>query len=511
MIANRYFHTTLLFVLGGLLGDIVPIVAPCRAEEKAPRLNVLFIAVDDLRPRLACYGEPNVKTPNIDRLAAEGLVFRRAYCQMAACNPSRCSLLTSRRPDTTTVFGNKKHFREALPDVVTLPQQFKLHGYHTQSLGKIFHGTLRSEKHTDPVSWTVPEWRPPHVQYASPEGVEVIKRLYAKEIKKSKRSVAELMKRKMYRGLVWEAPDVPDSALMDGQVADKAIEVLRKVKDRPFFLGVGFFKPHAPYVAPKKYFDLYKLDDIVLPKNSHLPEDVPALAHNDSKEVRNYHGFPKSGPVPEKTQREVILAYNACVSYVDAQIGRIFEQLDRLGLRDKTVIVLWGDHGYHLSHNGLWGKNTNFEASARVPLIVSVPGMKSAGKRTDAMVELVDLYPTLCDVCGVPPTEGLQGASFAPVLEKPDRPWKTAAFTQHPRPLYDPKASMGHSIRTDRYRLTEWTGPRLKKPVYELYDYQTDPGETVNLADRPEYTDQVTVLTKRLHAGWQAAVPKAEK
>ena len=471
------------------------------------KMNVLFIAVDDLRPRLKCYGEPTVKSPNIDRLASEGVVFRNAFCQMASCNPSRCSLLTSRRPDTTTVFGNRKHFRSVLPDVVTLPQQFKLHGYFTQSLGKIFHGTYRRDKHQDPVSWSVPEWRPDYVTYATPEGIAILKKRYPKYFKNRRQTPQQIMADRPMKGLVWEAPDVPDNAMNDGRLAEKAIEVLRDIKDRPFFLGVGFVKPHAPYVAPKKYFDLYDLDEIELPANNQLPLHGTPLAHNDSKEVRGYLRFPNSGPVKEKTQREVILAYNACVSYIDAQIGKIFAELDRLGLRDKTIIVLWGDHGYHLGHNGLWGKNTNFDAAARVPLIISVPGMKTAGKSTEGFVELVDLYPTLCELCDVPLTEGQQGASFAPLLNKPDQSWKKATFTQHPRPLYDPKGSMGHSMRTARYRLTEWTGPRLKKRVYELYDYQTDPGETTNLADVPEYQKIKKELITQLHQGWKAALP----
>jgi len=483
------------------------------AEQTAksrPKLNVLFIAVDDLRPRLHCYGEPGVQSPTIDRLASEGVVFRNAFCQMAACNPSRSSLITSRRPDTTTVFDNNRRFRMALPNVVTLPQQFKRHGYFTRSLGKVIHGTYRRDKpHEDPLSWSVPEWRPDYVGYATPEGLAVLRRLYPKQFNHPRQSPQEVMAQRSYNGLAWESPDVPDNALFDGRLADKAVEVLREIKDRPFFLAVGFIKPHAPYVAPKKYFDLYDLNAVELPANDRLPRDVPPLATNNSAEVRGYVGVPRSGPIPEKKQREIVRAYNACVSYVDAQIGKVLDELTRLGLRDKTVIVLWGDHGYHVGHNGQWGKNTNFDAAARVPLIVSVPG-SSAGKTSEAIVELVDLYPTLCDICGVPPTEGLEGTSFAPVLQRPDRPWKKAAFTQHPRPLGKPNASMGRSIRTNRYRLTEWTGPRLKQPLYELYDYQNDPGETVNLADRPEYENLRKELTTRLHAGWKAAVPHSD-
>ncbi|NLX96242.1 MAG: sulfatase, partial [Rhodopirellula sp.] len=473
-----------------------------------PPLNVLFVAVDDLRPRLGCYGEPGVRTPNIDRLASEGVVFRNTFCQMASCNPSRSSLLTGRRPDTTTIFDNRRTLRSALPDVVTLPQQFKRHGYFTRSLGKVFHGTYRSDKkHEDPISWSVPEWRPDYVGYATPEGLAVLRRLHPKPFNNPRQSPQEVMAQRGYSGLIWESPDVPDNALMDGRLADKAVETLREIKDRPFFLAVGFAKPHAPYVAPKKYFDLYDPDAIELPVNDQPPRDVPPLASNGSAEVRGYVGVPRSGPIPEKTRREIVRAYNACTSYVDAQVGKVLDELTRLGLRDRTVIVLWGDHGYHLGHNGEWGKNTNFDAAARVPLVVSSPGLAS-GKSSAAIVELVDLYPTLCEVCGVPTTQGLEGTSFRPVLETPDRPWKKAAFTQHPRPLGQPGASTGRSIRTERYRLTEWTGPRLKHPTYELYDYHDDPGETVNLAHRPEYEERRKELTNQLHKGWKAALPE---
>ncbi|MBN2217265.1 MAG: sulfatase-like hydrolase/transferase [Pirellulales bacterium] len=488
-------------------------VPAAEAIETRPALNVLFIAVDDLRPRLECYGESGAQSPNIDRLASEGVVFRNAFCQFAACNPSRSSLMTSRRPDTTTVFDNRRRFRSALPDVVTLPQQFKRLGYFTCSLGKVIHGTYRADKaHEDPLSWSVPEWRPDYVGYATPEGLAVLRRRFPSQFgDRARYSAAETMAHRGYPGLAWESPDVPDDALFDGRLANKAIEVLREVKDRPFFLAVGFIKPHAPYVAPKKYFDLHNLDAIELPANDRLPRDGTPLAHADSAEVRGYEGVPARGPISLKTQRELVRAYNACVSYVDAQIGRILDELARLGLRENTVVVLWGDHGYHLGHNGLWGKNTNFDSAARVPLIVSAPGLKAAGKTSDALVELVDLYPTLCDVCGVPLPEGLEGTSFRPLLDTPNRPWKKAAFTQHSRPLGQPGASMGRSMRTDRYRLTEWTGPRLKKPVHELYDYQTDPGETVNLANRPEYKSLREDLTAQLDAGWKAALPSESR
>ncbi|NOY00073.1 MAG: sulfatase-like hydrolase/transferase, partial [Verrucomicrobia bacterium] len=262
------------------------------------RLNVLFIAVDDLRPNISCYGVSGLKTPNMDRLAARGMLFRRAYCQIASCGPSRASVLTGRRPDTTTVFDNRRHFREALPEVVTLPQHFKDNGYHTRSIGKIFHGIFSEEINDDPASWSEPAWRPKAVQYRSEEGMRVLHQRFPKQFDDSLKPQEEVQAQRRYKGLAVEAPDVNDNDLIDGRTADEAIKVIRQVKDKPFFLAVGFVKPHAPYVAPKKYFDLYNIDDVAFLGVDKLPQGTTDLASNGSKELRGYTGIARKGEIP---------------------------------------------------------------------------------------------------------------------------------------------------------------------------------------------------------------------
>jgi arylsulfatase A-like enzyme len=483
--------------------------SPAVAEE---RPNVLFIAVDDLRPELGCYGVPVIQSPNIDALARRGTVFTRAYCQQAVCNPSRASLLTGRRPDTTRVYGNGTHIRRALRDVVTLPQHFKGHGYHTQAFGKVFHMGM-----DDPASWSVPLTRAMTPMYvdetAEAAWRDEIRRRYTPEAFRRRASqidpdrgiVLQLGSGGggVHRGPAWEAPDVSDDALMDGQTANQAVEALRRIRNKRFFLAVGFFKPHLPFVAPKKYFDLYPPEKLRLAENPHPPEDVPKIALHNSGELRGqYTDVPKSGPVPDAKARELIRGYYAATTYVDAMIGRVLDELDRLGLRQKTVVVLWGDHGWQLGEHGLWGKATNFEAATRSPLIFSAPGQKHLGATTDTLAEFVDIYPTLCDLCGLPIPEGLEGSSLAPAIDDPNRPWKQAAFSQYPR-----GKAMGHSLRTDRYRYTEWAVPGEKPTAIELYDHQHDPQENVNLAGRPENKDLVTELSRMLRAGWRAALP----
>ena len=495
---------------------LFPFVAcadPAAADGPVRRPNVLFIAVDDLRPQLGCYGDPVVKSPSIDKLASGGIVFTRAYCQQAVCSPSRTSLLTGRRPDTTRIYDLQTHFRLHLPDVVTLPEHFKKHGYHTQGLSKIYHGGL-----DDPQSWSVPHWAPSQGQYAKPETLALLERKREQmrpQIERARRrhSVEKDPKtglvlritgpRVRVHGPPWEDPDVPDNALNDGATADRAIEIMREVKDKPFFLAVGFLKPHLPFVAPKKYYDMYPLDSIRLPSNMSPPEDCPPIALTDWGELRAYEGMPRSGPLSERQVRELIRGYYAAASYTDAQIGRLLDELDRLGLADKTIVVLWGDHGWQLGEHGLWCKHTNFELATRSLLILRVPGRGSAGARTSALVEFVDIYPTLCELAGLPLPDGLEGTSMVPLIEDPSRPWKKAAFSQYPRGKV-----MGYSMRTDRYRYTEWAEPGKPPVAVELYDHQKDPGENVNLASRPEYKAIVSELSKALHDGWRAARPQ---
>ncbi len=470
------------------------------ADEARP--NVLFIAVDDLRPQLACYGHEEMITPNFDALARRGMVFERAYCQAAVCRASRLSLLTGLRPDSTRIQSNGgPFFRTRMPDLVTLPQQFKNHGYHSQSFGKIFHGAMKvRSRWNDVKSWSAPAWWPGPRYYYTPEGIASARQAFARS-RPSKDVPLDAWVDYFVLGQSYEAPEVEDNVLYDGQVADQAIATLGKIHQRPFFLAVGFLKPHLPFIAPKKYWDLYPADRVHVADNQHPPRDVPKMALTNWGHPRAYTDVPDSGPMPKDLVLRLTRGYAACVSYVDAQIGRVLSELDRLGLRENTIVVLWGDHGYHLGENDIWGKATNFELSTRVPLIVSAPRMKAAGRKSSALVELVDLYPTLCELAGLPLPKHLEGTSLAPLLDSPDRPWKTAAFSQYPR-----SRAKGRSIRTSRWRLTRWAESG-KTVGLELYDHQRDPGENENLAARAEHASLVQQLTDQLDAGWQAARP----
>ncbi len=502
-------------------------VSAAQAGTKKPTgHNVLFIAVDDMRPELGCYGYDYMHTPNIDRLASRGTLFKRAYCQQAVCNPSRASLMTGLRPDSTKVHDLKRHFRLGVPDAVTVAQHFKEHGYHSQAISKIYHRGL-----DDRLSWSVPQMRPEAPTYIS-EAIHDQIRKTKRELKSqgiatsrgpSKKDpltgiAIELSSRKYVRvhGPSWEAPDVPDNALCDGKTADRIIELLGEFKkeDKAFFLACGFIKPHLPFVAPKRYFDLYPLRGISLPTNRFYPTNVPELALHRSLEFRVYSDVPDKGPIAELQLRQSLRAYRACVSYVDAQVGKILDELDRLGLRENTVVVLWGDHGWHLGEQNLWGKMTNFEIATRVPMIISAPGQQHAGAKTDALSEFVDIYPTLCELCQLPVPENLEGTSLVPVMNEPARKWKAAAFSQYPRPGHYPSEAnirqMGYSMRTDRYRYTEWRDHKTGKVLArELYDYQTDPQGNANVAGAAENAE----LVKRLGhiVGGAVSVPYAPK
>ncbi len=455
----------------------------------ADRPNVLFIAVDDMRVELGCYGDTIVKSPNIDRLAARGTLFNRAYCQQAVCNPSRASLLTGLRLETLGIWDLPTHFRQKMPDVVTLPQLFKQHGYHAQDIGKIFHNWRQDDYKGDPPSWSVPA-----VMHYNNHGADqaVVNGKVPPNLSNVPRT---------------EMRDVPDDAYFDGRIADMAVATLRELKDRPFFLAVGFWKPHAQFNAPKKYWDLYNRSDIKPPVNPDPPANVPAIALHDSREIlRAFKNRPGGRPTAAETLA-LRHGYYAATSYVDAQVGKVVDELDRLGLQDKTIIVFWSDHGYHLGEHSLWAKTSNFELDARVPLIIATPQHKR-GQTTDALVELLDVYPTLADLCGLPAPKELAGASLRPVLDDPSTQVKSAAFTQHPRPAYpadgeDPNV-MGYSMRTDRYRYTEWRDFKSGKIVArELYDHENDPREEENIAQQPQFA----ALVKQLHEKLSQTIP----
>lgn len=430
--------------------------------------NVLFIMVDDLRPLLGCYGHPEMHTPNIDALAQRGTLFNRAYCQYPLSNPTRASIFAGLRPDTTNVRVNSTFVRNKLPDMVTLFQHFKEHGYHTQSLGKIAY---RPKFDDDDFSWSVPSWRPVWRAVDKPNTPS------------------------------WRALKVRDSELSDGKIADRAVKTLEVIKDRQFFLGVGFRKPHFPLEAPQKYFDLYNPDTFNLPASLHPPQNAPQIALTNWNSIREFQDLPSGkAPISEAKILEITHAYVASISFIDAQIGYVLKQLDTLGLTKSTVILFCGDHGHHLGEHGILGKDSLFEVSLHSPLIVSIPGQLHTGTKTDALVEFVDIYPTLCEACQLPIRGELEGFSAMPIIQQPTLPWKTGAFSQLRR-----AGENGNSIRTQRYRYTEW-GIDGRRGI-ELYDYEADPDETLNVADLLENTELVARLSEQLHAGWQSALP----
>lgn len=471
------------------------------------RPNVLFLVVDDLKPDLGCYGDKLAITPHIDRLAARGLTFTRAYCQQAICSPSRTSVLTGRRPDSTRVYDLQTHFRRTIPGAVALPEQFKRHGYETTGFSKIYHNGL-----DDVRSWSIPSWTPSGPPWGSPANAARAESLEKSLVERGWQGAPvpprneEDRKR---RGPSWSSPDVADNELPDGETADAVVAALAELRGKPFFLAAGFLKPHLPFTAPKRYFDLYRDARFTPAANPFPPKGAPSFALHNAGELRAYLDIPAAGPIAERKAIELLRAYYACTSYTDAQIGKVLGALDRLGLRDNTVVILWGDHGYHLGDHGLWNKHTTYEQATRAPMILSVPGQKAAGRKTAALTEFVDIYPTLCELCGVPLPEGLEGTSFAPLVAAPDRPWKRAAFSQYPRAIPGLGAAMGRSIRTGRYRLTEWTVPGKDFRAVELYDYEADPAENVNLAEMPGHAARVRELTEQLHAGWRGAMPRS--
>ncbi|MEN9536917.1 MAG: hypothetical protein RLZZ178_914 [Verrucomicrobiota bacterium] len=450
------------------------------AAETKP-LNVLFIAVDDLRPEVNASGNNVIKTPNLDRIAARGTTFDRAYCQQAVCSPSRSSLMTGRRPDATRVWDLETHFRTALPEAVTVAQHFKNHGYHSQGMGKIFHGGF-----DDAPSWSVAWQTPKAPQYANDEN----QKLQASNIDKKGRG----------RGPAYESGDVPDDTYTDGKTARLAAQTLAELKQKgkPFFLAVGMAKPHLPFVSPKKYWDLYDPAKIYVPAFQKLPAGAPGFVGHTNGELSSYAGMPKDGIVDAATARMLRHGYYAAISYMDAQVGIVLDALEKEGLADSTVIVLWGDHGWQLGEHGLWHKHTNFEVSARAPLLISMPGQKAAGRKSASLAEFIDIYPTLADACGLPKPKDVEGVSLRPVLDDASAQVRPVAISQYPRNDAG-KSLMGYSIRDDRWRLTLWRD-RKDNTIHatELYDETNDPHETVNVATKAEHAEVIARLTKFL-------------
>lgn len=505
--------------------------------------NVLFIAIDDLRPELGCYGSPIAQSPHLDELAKEGMRFDRAYCQQAICSPSRASLMTGARPDQIGVIENTAYFRELNPEVVTLPQHFISQGYEAVYCGKIYHGRMTDERH----SWS----RKAAYDQCSverthlPGGYALVEnqKLWASNKEKMLARYGQQGSGGLIHGPAYESADVHDHAYSDGFSTQLAIATLRdhleKKPKQPLFLALGFKKPHLNFVAPKKYWDLYDREKIKLSQQSGAPIAGAATGLHASFELRTRHGIPKKGPIGPELAQTLLHGYYACVSYVDAQIGLMLEALEEAGVRDDTVIVVWGDHGWHLGDMGIWGKATNYEIATRVPLIVWTPNMQARGQHSKALVELVDIYPTLCELTNLPVPEHLAGESFASLLDDPKEEGKEYAVSQFPNPalrewaanplspgmrqtffgplieaveerikrqqgkLWDRELFenhlMGYSLRTNRHRLVAWLDYRNvhAEPLFlELYDHAKDPKESQNIAKK--FPDKTQALLTRL-------------
>ncbi len=474
------------------------------------RPNLLLILVDDLKPALGCYGDPAAKTPNIDALAARGMRFDLAYCNQAVCAPSRFTLMLGSHSTSTGLYGLGSELRDLVPDAVTMPQHFATHGgYRTESLGKVFH--IGHGNEGDPASFSVPHFKDKVIEYLDPASTDGGK-LTREEALFTNRELDRI--KSLPRGAAFESPVADDGDYADGRVAGETVRRLRAAKERresdgtPFFIACGFVRPHLPFSAPKKYWDLHDPEALPMPEYEALPAGAPAVAGKRGGEIAAYEPIPPKGPIGDDLKRQLIHGYYASTSYVDAQIGRVIAALDALDLAGNTIVVLWGDHGFHLGDLGIWTKHTNYEQANRIPLIIAAPGVTVPGSSTGQPAESVDLFPTLADLAGLPAPAGPQpidGVSLVPVLVDPDARVRDHAFHAYP------KSTMGRAIRTNRHRLVEWKTPGADAATaeYELYDYETDPLETRNLA--PEQPAVVAELRAKLAAYPEAVTGAREK
>lgn len=476
------------------LAAVAILTAPSLAESKQE--NVLIFFIDDLRPELNCYGSDYIHSPAIDKLASQGVLFEKAYCQQALCAPSRISLMTGQYPDTTGITGLFTPLTKVQPNALTLPRYFKERGYATCSYGKVYH-----HNRDDRASWS--ELAPKvTTRYASQRTLNAIEQRVA-EGKKRGLGIDEL--RILGKGPAVEAADVEDEAYPDGQVATQAIESLQKNKDKPFFLCVGFTKPHLPFAAPKRFWNLYDRAQFTIPDRN-LPADAPKLAFTQWGELRGYRGVPNEGPLSDAQTRELRHGYAASISFVDAQVGKVMTELDRLGLRKNTIVVLWGDHGYKLGEFGAWCKHTNFELDTRVPFIVSAPGF-AKGVRSRSLIEMTDVFPTLAELTGEDVPSACEGISLEPVLRDPAVALRSFALTQYGR-----GSTMGYSLRTHRWRYTEWIQSTTHRVVgRELYDHQKTQSPLRNLAIDPQQADRIEELSTQLNAAQRIATSNIYK
>lgn len=473
----------------------------CSTAGASERPNVLIILVDDLKPALGCYGDTVAKTPNIDRLAARGMRFDLAFCNEALCAPSRFTLMLGSHPTSTGLYGLGSHLRKALPDAVTMPQYFaKFGGYRTESLGKVFHVGHGNEG--DPQSFGVPPFKDKVIEYRDPASTDGGK-LTREEALFTNQKLDQI--RSLPRGAAFESPDVKDADYADGRVAAEVVKRLAAAKARrqqvgtPFFIAAGFVRPHLPFSVPKKFWDIHDPATLPMPRFEQLPAGSPKVAQKRGGEIAAYSPVPvrEDAEFSPALKRRLIHGYYAATSFVDAQIGKVVDALDRLGMTESTIIVLWGDNGFHLGDLGIWTKHTNYEQAAHIPLLMIAPGVTRPGSSTRQLAETVDIFPTLTELAGLPAPRGPQpidGFSLVPVLKNPNARVRDHAFHCYP------KEKLGRAIRTERYRLVEWKRPGAPADTaeIELYDYESDPLETRNFAtDEPEVVGKLRAILAR--------------
>ncbi len=515
------------FSYGLALLSILVMFGCTRHEKEVIKPNILFISIDDLRPTLGAYGDPTAITPNIDRLAGEGMTFRQTFAQVAVCAPSRASLMTGLRPDSTRVWHLGDKFRELKPNAVTMPQYFSKFGYHTVNLGKIFHNYM-----PDSISWDEPDLRP--ARYVQADWLKRDGETFyiSEEVNRSQAVKRDsLLKLRPVRyadgwntGPAWEAADVHDSMYYDGAQNELTKMTLTRLakKKEPFYMGLGFFRPHLPFAVPKKYWDLYDPEKIPLAANPDVPENAPGFTMNSMYELRHYDGFNHIGHpestyrMSEDTARILKHGYYASVSYVDALLGNLIAHMKEIGIYENTIIILWGDHGWKLGDHNSWGKMTNYNIDLQVPMIIRYPNQENRGAQTFEITELVDMFPSLCEIAGIEVPDYMQGTSFVPLIKDPKREWKDAAFSQfHRRPRHsaDGNRYMGYAINTKKYHYIEWytwdpeTGTRGELKNRELFNREDDPNEVTNIASQESLDEVVTALSKQLADGWKKAQP----
>lgn len=462
LLKSTRYRIILITICSGFFLSIYGYTKPELPLEQPP--NVLFIIVDDLRPQLGCYGKTDMISPNIDKLAANGVLFNKGYCNVPVCGASRASLLTGLRPNRTRFWDHKTYAEKDAPGIITLPEYFKSNGYYTISNGKVFH-----HPNDEKQAWSEAPWRPANTSTEEGESGKTTKDI----------------------GPAFSMKDVPDNTYADGQIADKTINDLQKLQkmNKPFFLAVGFMKPHLPFIAPKKYWDLYPMQAVGLANNPFITKNAPKEAIHNFGELRSYNNVPDEGPINDTLARKLRQGYFSCVSYTDAQVGKVLAELERTGLSKNTIVVLIGDHGWNLGEHTLWSKHSEFNNAINTPLIVHLPGQQK-GKIINSLTEFLDIYPTLCELAKLPLPAHLEGKSFVSLLTAPGSPkFKDAVY---------PRFKTGESICTSRYVYTEYYDAEGKTVSRMLYDHQNDPQENINISEWPDKQVIVKELSAKL-------------